>query len=193
MVFQQVAKHIARLGRSGSPSTHCRLVPNEFHLVEPLKERLASKRFAACVVQCTAALWLKTPGWMPWCRDGVNTWTSLSAAWKLTCTSPLTCHTCIYVRMRPSRTRGEYRNGCNLGFSSVWTGVSLPTFQRPFCLHYRPGEGSSEDLWNAGKLVPAYAALQPRRQPSQNKVLHTVILIALFFETHSWKCVCPYD
>jgi hypothetical protein len=32
--------------------------------------------------------------------------------------------------------------------------------------------GGSKDLWNFGKLLPDYTALQPRRQP-----LHTYILL----------------
>jgi hypothetical protein len=34
-----------------------------------------------------------------------------------------------------------------------------------FC-EYRPDDGGSKDLWNVGKLLPDYTALQPRRQPS---------------------------
>jgi hypothetical protein len=30
----------------------------------------------------------------------------------------------------------------------------------------RPDDGGSKDPWNAGKLLPDYTALQPRRQPS---------------------------
>jgi hypothetical protein len=29
----------------------------------------------------------------------------------------------------------------------------------------RPDDGGSTDLWNVGKLIPVYTALQPRRQP----------------------------
>jgi hypothetical protein len=31
---------------------------------------------------------------------------------------------------------------------------------------HRPDDGGSKDLWNVGKLLPDYTALQPRRQPS---------------------------
>jgi hypothetical protein len=31
---------------------------------------------------------------------------------------------------------------------------------------HRPDDGGSTDLWNVGKLLPDYTALQPRRQPS---------------------------
>jgi hypothetical protein len=31
---------------------------------------------------------------------------------------------------------------------------------------HRPDDGGSTDLWNVGKLIPVYTALQPRRQPS---------------------------
>jgi hypothetical protein len=39
----------------------------------------------------------------------------------------------------------------------------------PCCLHHqgdRPDDGDSKDLWNVGKLLPDYTALQPGRQPS---------------------------
>jgi hypothetical protein len=43
-------------------------------------------------------------------------------------------------------------------------------FRGPCCLHhygyYRPDDGGSKDLWNIGKLLPDYTALQPRRQSS---------------------------
>jgi hypothetical protein len=32
-----------------------------------------------------------------------------------------------------------------------------------------PDDGGSKDLWNVGKLLPDYMALQPRRQPSSKK------------------------
>jgi hypothetical protein len=31
---------------------------------------------------------------------------------------------------------------------------------------YRPDDGGSKDLWNIGKLIPDYTAIQPLRQPS---------------------------
>jgi hypothetical protein len=72
---------------------------------------------------------------------------------------------------------GEYEDGCLLGCSAMKTGMSLPTFQRSVLLPsserfpargfiHRPDDGGSTDLWNVGKLVPVYTALQPRRQPS---------------------------
>jgi hypothetical protein len=37
----------------------------------------------------------------------------------------------------------------------------------PCCLHHHhPDDGGSKDLWNVGKLLPDYTAIQPRRQPS---------------------------
>jgi hypothetical protein len=33
-------------------------------------------------------------------------------------------------------------------------------------LTHRPDDGGSKDLWNVGKRLPDYTALQPRRQPS---------------------------
>jgi hypothetical protein len=40
-------------------------------------------------------------------------------------------------------------------------------FRGPCCLHHqddRPNDGGSKYLRNVGKLLPDYAALQPRRQ-----------------------------
>jgi hypothetical protein len=37
-------------------------------------------------------------------------------------------------------------------------------------LTHRPDDGGSKDLWNVGKLLPDYTALQPRRQPSSYMV-----------------------
>jgi hypothetical protein len=44
----------------------------------------------------------------------------------------------------------------------------LKTIPRMWPTH-RPDDGGSKDLWNAGKLLPYYMALQPRRQPSSIK------------------------
>jgi hypothetical protein len=33
----------------------------------------------------------------------------------------------------------------------------------------RPDDGGSTNLWNCGKLIPIYTALQPRGQPSSNR------------------------
>jgi hypothetical protein len=42
----------------------------------------------------------------------------------------------------------------------------------PCCLqHHHPDDGGSKDLWNVGKLLPDYKALQPRRQPSSILIL----------------------
>jgi hypothetical protein len=41
---------------------------------------------------------------------------------------------------------GQYEDGCLLGCSAVWTGITLPTFQR--------------------SVLPPSSGLQPRRQPS---------------------------
>jgi hypothetical protein len=41
----------------------------------------------------------------------------------------------------------------------------LKQFPRARFTH-RPDDGGSKDLWNVGKLLPDYTALQPRKQPS---------------------------
>jgi hypothetical protein len=46
-------------------------------------------------------------------------------------------------------------------------------FRGPCCLHHQ----GSMDLWNIGKILPHYMALQPRRQPS----LKVVMLIVVFW------------
>jgi hypothetical protein len=38
-------------------------------------------------------------------------------------------------------------------------------------LDHRPDDGGSTDLWNVGKLIPVYRALQPRRRPSSVMVI----------------------
>jgi hypothetical protein len=52
----------------------------------------------------------------------------------------------------------EYEDDCLLGYSAVWSGRSLPAFQR----YLLP---PSSERWNVSKLLPDYTALQPRRQP----------------------------
>jgi hypothetical protein len=42
-------------------------------------------------------------------------------------------------------------------------------FRGPCCLHHQ----GSKDIWNAGKLLPNYTALQPRRQQSSINELET--------------------
>jgi hypothetical protein len=51
----------------------------------------------------------------------------------------------------------EYEDGCLLGCSAVIT--------------HRPDNGGSKVLWNVGKLLPGYTALQTRRQPSSLRPL----------------------
>jgi hypothetical protein len=63
-------------------------------------------------------------------------------------------------------------------------------FRGPCCLHHqgdetRPDDGSSKVLWNVGKFLPDYTALQPRRQPSsyqppwEPQVLLTINIFAI--------------
>jgi hypothetical protein len=62
---------------------------------------------------------------------------------------------------------GEYEDGCFLGCSAEWTGLSFPALQRSYSPQSdRTDDGGSTDLRNAGKLTPVYMALQPRKQPS---------------------------
>jgi hypothetical protein len=51
---------------------------------------------------------------------------------------------------------GEYEDDRLLGCSDVQSGRSLPT------MTHRPDDGGSKDLWNDGKLLPDYTALQPK-------------------------------
>jgi hypothetical protein len=65
----------------------------------------------------------------------------------------------------------NYKDGCLLGCSAVWTDFSLSTFQSSVLppssgRWWWPDDGGSTDLWNVGKLIAVYMALHPRRQPS---------------------------
>jgi hypothetical protein len=39
-------------------------------------------------------------------------------------------------------------------------------FKGFYYLHHQGDDEGSKDFWNAGKFLPDYTALQPRRQPS---------------------------
>jgi hypothetical protein len=43
-------------------------------------------------------------------------------------------------------------------------------------MSHRPDDGGSKVLWNVGKLLPDYTALQPRRQPSSYLLFHVSIM-----------------
>jgi hypothetical protein len=72
---------------------------------------------------------------------------------------------------------------------------------------HRPDDGGSKDLWNVGKLLPDYTALQPRRQPSKKITallnrLHKLFKLAgypIWLTTvFSWEAddtagMCPLD
>jgi hypothetical protein len=49
---------------------------------------------------------------------------------------------------------GEYKDGCLLGCCAVWSGRSLPTFQRCLLPPSSGREWGSKHLWNDGKLLP---------------------------------------
>jgi hypothetical protein len=63
----------------------------------------------------------------------------------------------------------EYENECLLGCCTLWSGRSLPTFQR--CL-LPPSSGRSwwrnKHLWKVGEVLPDYKAQQLRWQPSSS-------------------------
>jgi hypothetical protein len=40
---------------------------------------------------------------------------------------------------------------------------------------HRPDDGGSTDLWNVGKLIPVYTALQPKRQPSSRWIYFHIL------------------
>jgi hypothetical protein len=58
--------------------------------------------------------------------------------------------------------------------SETWltsTGLHGATTQKTAIFGwYRPDDGGSKDLWNVGKLLPDYTALQPRREPSSGDI-----------------------
>jgi hypothetical protein len=48
-----------------------------------------------------------------------------------------------------------------------WNCLAISQSMNSTCIFtHRPDDGGSKDLWNVGKLLPAYTALQPIRQPS---------------------------
>jgi hypothetical protein len=52
-----------------------------------------------------------------------------------------------------------------------------------------PDEGGSKDLWNVGKFLPEYTALQPRRQPSSDIYLsYSINILPLFHNS-----LCGYN
>jgi hypothetical protein len=54
---------------------------------------------------------------------------------------------------------------------------------------YRPDDGGSKDLWNVGKLLPDYTALQPRRQPySDSSHYYTVTDAAVTTSLPAFGC-----
>jgi hypothetical protein len=56
-------------------------------------------------------------------------------------------------------------------------------------LTHCPDDGGSKDLWNVGKLLPDYTALQPRRQPSSYSLpWEPQILISDL--SHPWYMFC---
>jgi hypothetical protein len=57
--------------------------------------------------------------------------------------------------------------------------VSWPT-SRPAHFTSRHDDGGRTDLWNTCKLIPAYAALQPRRQQLCSCILFTVLQHAMY-------------
>jgi hypothetical protein len=65
--------------------------------------------------------------------------------------------------LRATQTH-HYEDSCLLGCRAVIT-------NSPARLTHRPDDGSSTDLWNVGKLIPVYTALQPRWQLFSYSVL----------------------
>jgi hypothetical protein len=61
-----------------------------------------------------------------------------------------------------------FEDGCLLGCSAVQSIEVYQCFTGAFCLHHQgdDDDGDSKYLWNVGKLLPDYTALQLRRQPS---------------------------
>jgi hypothetical protein len=66
----------------------------------------------------------------------------------------------------------QKNNFTHVGFE-VLTAVSTKMFVFWVAATHRPDDGGSKDLWNVGKLLPDYTALQPRRQPSS--ILHILL------------------
>jgi hypothetical protein len=58
---------------------------------------------------------------------------------------------------------------------------------------HRPDDGGSKDLWNVGKLLPDYTALQPRRQPSFNLTFFLFCSFKSVFAKFNDKPLCIYQ
>jgi hypothetical protein len=63
-------------------------------------------------------------------------------------------------------------------------------------LTHLPDDGGSKDLWNAGKLLPHYTALQPRRQPYSYSPPWEPQILLLYLYNRFWSlnfisCVVP--
>jgi hypothetical protein len=67
-------------------------------------------------------------------------------------------------------------------------------FRGACCLHHRPNDRGSKHIWNVGKLLQDYTALQPRRQPPSLLYWQEADTKILFWATRvqsSGKtCVC---
>jgi hypothetical protein len=69
----------------------------------------------------------------------------------------------FYIRRIWSSHSGEYEDGCLWVVAPCSMVEVCQRFRGPCCLHH---QGDRKDLWNVGKLLSDYTALQPRRQPS---------------------------
>jgi hypothetical protein len=56
----------------------------------------------------------------------------------------------------------------------MWTDGQTRVIKK---IAHRPDDGGSKDLWNVGKLLPDYTALQPRRRPSYSPPWEPQILL----------------
>jgi hypothetical protein len=74
----------------------------------------------------------------------------------------------MYGYFETNRSRSQSTTCCGEGCASRWTQI-IPSriWGSHGCEHGdSPGDGGSKDLWNVGKLLPDYTALQPIRRPS---------------------------
>jgi hypothetical protein len=70
------------------------------------------------------------------------------------------------TNLTPMVSNYMFKDNRLLGCSAMQAGMILPAFQRSLLPPSSRRPPGCRDLWNAGKLIPVYMALQPRRQPS---------------------------
>jgi hypothetical protein len=73
----------------------------------------------------------------------------------------------------------------------IWKQKLETTLAEYHLTTHRPDDGGSKYLWNVGKLLPDYTALQPRRHPSSySPPREPEILHVKWSQLYSACCIC---